>query len=91
MQKKHYLFLYDVHSDRTSRQVRRKVKEFAIFGSSSCYMFWMTAAQYKTFCDWVSASFQKGDTASLYEVQQVDKAFQFGIPQDVAESVFFVI
>jgi hypothetical protein len=91
MQKKHYLFLYDVHSERISRQVRRKVKEFAIFGGGSCYMFWLNKTQYRDFCSWVSENFQKGDVASLYEVQKIEDAFHFGIPNDIADTAFFVL
>lgn len=84
MQRKYFIFCYDVSSPSLSRKALLKAREFSVREQESCFECFMTDLEVENLKSWISENFKPTDKASILEIHDYENAFRVGPHSDLS-------
>lgn len=78
MERRYYLFCYDVVSPALSRKALQMARKYSLREQKSCFECFMTNEELREMKDWINQNFTKEDKAGIFEIYRSDQSFRFG-------------
>lgn len=78
MERRYYIFCYDVTSTSLSRKALQMAKKYSIRQQKSCFECFMSEEELQQMKEWIAQNFTENDKASIFEVYKFEESFRFG-------------